>query len=252
MYDYTEDTPAPHNTAPLENTPPTHSLLEEDGEATSKYSKDSNPQRDLVEILEHFQQLQEWLTQLKPTPNPSVHIEELAHLTNKLQQVSVTLQLCPPSRSVEESLHTAMQKNTDTLCTPQWQTNLTTSLLQDIPTFDGWDTTKLEGWLSDTEMAADILKESQAWLADAKSCYLTCTLICKALQAGKCWGINFRYIIHLKLCNADIHTYTLHFMEIQQRENEMLAAYAHWFKTETKRYDFNSNTAAIHIFVKGL
>ena len=53
--------------------------------------------------------------------------------------------------------------------------NLTMCLLQDIPTFDGWDTMKLEDWLSDIEMAADILKESHAHLAEAKSCGLTHT-----------------------------------------------------------------------------
>ena len=41
-------------------------------------------------------------------------------------------------------------------------------------------------------------------------------------------------------------------MEIQQRDNETLAAYAHWFKTEVKRCSFNSDAAAIHIFIKGL
>ena len=58
--------------------------------------------------------------------------------------------------------------------------NLTTSLLQDILTFDGWDTTKLEGRLSDIEMAAVILKVSHACLAEAKSHGLTCTLVCEA------------------------------------------------------------------------
>ena len=43
-------------------------------------------------------------------------------------------------------------------------TNLTTSLLQDIPTFDWKDTTTLEDWLNDIETAADILKESCASL----------------------------------------------------------------------------------------
>ena len=46
--------------------------------------------------------------------------------------------------------------------------------------------------------------------------------------------------------------YMLHFMEIQQRDSATLAAYVHWFKTEAKRCDFNSNTATIHIFIKGL
>ena len=38
-----------------------------------------------------------------------------------------------------------MQKYTDIICATQQQTNLSTSLLQDIPTFDGLDTTELEG-----------------------------------------------------------------------------------------------------------
>ena len=94
--------------------------------------------------------------------------------------------------------------------------NFTTSLLQVIPIFDGWDTTMLEDWLSNIKTAADILKEIHAYLAKAKSCGLTHTLVCEVLQGGKCWG-NIRYTLCLKLCNANIHTYTSHFMEIQQR-----------------------------------
>ena len=41
-------------------------------------------------------------------------------------------------------------------------------------------------------------------------------------------------------------------MEIQQEDNETLAAYVHQFKTEAKRCSFNSNSAAIHIFINGL
>ena len=41
-------------------------------------------------------------------------------------------------------------------------------------------------------------------------------------------------------------------MEIQQRDNEALAAYVHHFKTETQMCDFNCDTAAICILVKGL
>ena len=69
---------------------------------------------------------------------------------------------------MEDPLHTAMQKYTDTLCATQWQRNHTMSLLKDISTFDGWDSTKLEGWLTNLETATDILKESQASLAEAK------------------------------------------------------------------------------------
>ena len=60
-------------------------------------------------------------------------------------------------------------------------------LLQDISTFDGKDSTKLEEWLTNLKIAADILKESQASLSEAKSHGLTCTLICEALKAEKCW-----------------------------------------------------------------
>ena len=74
---------SPRDTAPLENTPPTHSILEQDG--ATEYSEDPNPQGDLADLQEHLQQLQEWLTQLEPTLNPPSHDEELTHLTNKLQ-----------------------------------------------------------------------------------------------------------------------------------------------------------------------
>ena len=36
-------------------------------------------------------------------------------------------------------------------------------------------------------------------------------------------------------------------MEIQQRDNETMAAYVHYFKTEAKMCDFNSDIVAIHI-----
>ena len=40
-------------------------------------------------------------------------------------------------------------------------------------------------------------------------------------------------------------------MEIQQKDNETLAAYIHCFKTAAKQCAFDNDTAAIHIFVKG-
>ena len=41
-------------------------------------------------------------------------------------------------------------------------------------------------------------------------------------------------------------------MDIQQKDNETLAAYFHHFKTAAKSCAFDNDTAAIHIFVKGL
>ena len=144
-----------------------------------------------------------------------------------------------------------MQGYTYTLCNIQWQTKLTMSLLQDISTFDGQDITKLEDWLSDIEMEAHILKESWSCLAEGKLCSFTCTLMCEAIQAGKYWD-DIRDILHLKTLQCK-HTYLhISFHEIKQRNSEMLAAYVHWFKTEAKRCDFNSDTTTICIFVKGV
>ena len=53
------------------------------------------------------------------TADSPLHIEELAHFTNKLQKLAITLQLHPTCRPMEESLNTAMQKYADTLCATQ-------------------------------------------------------------------------------------------------------------------------------------
>ena len=72
-----------------------------------------------------------------------------------------------------------------------------------------------------------------------------------ALTSGKCWE-DIKDLLHLKICNFDIHTSVGHFMEIQQKEKESLAAYIHCFKREAKRCNFTNSAATIRIFVKGL
>ena len=103
----------------------------------------------------------------------------------------------------------------ETLCATQRKSNLTMTMLQDIPTFDGQDSSKLEDWFMDIETTADILTESHTHLAKAKLCGLIYTLICEATQMGKCQD-EIKGILTLKLYNANIHTYTSCFMEIQQ------------------------------------
>ena len=124
-------------------------------------------------------------------------------------------------------------------------------MFQDIPTFDGQDSQKLEDWFMDIETATDILTESHTYLAEVKSCGLTLMLICKATQTGKCWD-EIKGILRLKLYNTNIHTYTSCFMKIQQKDNETLAAYIHHFKTAAKQCAFDNDSVAIHIFDKGL
>ena len=103
----------------------------------------------------------------------------------------------------------------------------------------------------DIGTTTDIPTEICTCLAEAKSHCLTCMLICEATQTGKCWD-EIMGILRLKLCNGNIHTYTSHFMEIKQKDNETLAAYIHHFKTAAKQCSFDNETVAIHILDKGL
>ena len=100
-----------------------------------------------------------------------------------------------------------MQVYTDTLHVTQRESLLTTTILQDIPTFDGHESSKLEDWFLDIETTADILTESHIYLAEANSCGLTHMLICEDSKTAKCWD-EIKGILILKLHNANIHTYT--------------------------------------------
>ena len=101
------------------------------------------------------------------------------------------------------------------MCTTQKQTNLTNSLLQGITVFNEYNSTKLEEWLTDIETAVDLTNESQDKLAKAKFRGLTCTLVTESINSDKSRD-EIKELLWLKLCNADIHTYTSYFMEIQQ------------------------------------
>ena len=92
---------------------------------------------------------------------------------------------------------------------------LSISVLNDIDTYDGKQGHKLDDWLADMENAATLVEENEVMV-------------------------------------ASIHTYTLRFMEIQQKDSEMLTAYIHRFKKEAKHCDFDSHPAKIRIFLKGL
>ena len=81
----------------------------------------------------------------------------------------------------------------------------------------------------DKETAADLTSESQAKLAKAKSIELACTLVTEDINSEKTWN-EMKDLLRFKLCNANIHTYTSHLMDIQQWEKESLAAYVHQFK----------------------
>ena len=149
--------------------------------------------------------------------------DAIAHLEQKLNQLAITL--CPPSELIGEVL----DKYTDTLCNAQKKISLESSLLQDIPTLNGNDSSQLEDWLTDIETASDLTGESRTKLAQAKSRGLVRTLILEALSLQKTWE-EIKDSLHLKICNSDIHMSISHFMDIQQKEKESLAAYVHQFK----------------------
>ena len=86
------------------------------------------------------------------------------------------------------------------------------TLIQDIPIFNGSDFIQLEDWLVDIETAANLTDESRAKLAQAKSKGLTHSLITEALTSGKCWE-EIKDLLHLKICNPDIHTSVSHFKD---------------------------------------
>ena len=98
----------------------------------------------------------------------------------------LTLTLHSPSEPIEDVL----DKYTETLCTAQKKTSLESSLLQDIPTLNGQDSSQLEDWLTDIETASELTGESRTKIAQEKSKGLVRTLILEALMAQKTWGQN--------------------------------------------------------------
>ena len=151
----------------------------------------------------------------------------------------------------DDAIENMLDRYTETLCTAQKKTSLKSSLLQDIPTLNGQDSSQLEDWLMDIETASELTSESRTKLAQAKSRGLLRTLISEALNAQKNWE-EIKDSLRLKISNADIHTSISCFMDIQQTDRESLATYVHRFKWEASRCKFNNDTTTIRILLKGL
>ena len=94
-----------------------------------------------------FQQLKNQFASIKSTTTQSTPTEELLKLSDKLQHLTMALQ--PATQSSEKPVHKTMQVYTDTLHATQRESNLTTIMLYDIPTFDGQHSSKLEDWVLD-------------------------------------------------------------------------------------------------------
>ena len=88
--------------------------------------------------------------------DPRKAIQQLEQRLNRL-----TLPLHPSSDPIEQVL----DKYTETLCTTQKKTCLESSLLQDIPTLNGQDSSQLEDWLTDIETASELTDEGRTKIA---------------------------------------------------------------------------------------
>ena len=91
-----------------------------------------------------------WNTSANVRPNHKLKIycskiphttTNLSQLTEKLQHLTMALQ--PVPQSSEEPVHKTMQAYAETLHATQRGSNLTTTMIQDILTLDGQDTSKL-------------------------------------------------------------------------------------------------------------
>ena len=149
--------------------------------------------------------------------------EAIEQLEQRLNRLTLTL------HHSNDPIENVLDRYTKTLCTAQKKTSLESSLLQDIPTLNGQDSSQLEDGLTDIETASELTGESRTKLAQAKSKGLVRTLISKALTAQKNWE-EMKDSLHLKISNADIHTSISCFMDIQQTDKESLATYVHRFK----------------------
>ena len=187
------------------------------------------------------------IEQLRQTieANDNDPMDAINHLEQKLNQLVITL--CRPTEPIGEVLN----KYTNTLCNAQKKMSLENSLLQDILLLNGNDSSQLEDWLTDIETASELMGKSRTKLAQAKLKGLVKTLISEALTLNKTWE-DIKDSLHLKICNSNIHTSISHFMEIQQKEKESLAAYIHCFKREASRCKFDNDATTIGIFIKGL
>ena len=91
----------------------------------------------------------EWLRQTVKAKDNDPR-DAIKYLEQKLNQLAITLH--PSTEPIGEVLN----KYTDILCNAQKKTSLESSLLQDIPTLNGNDSSELEDWLTDFEKSLRI------------------------------------------------------------------------------------------------
>ena len=110
-------------------------------------SQDNFQEENIIQqLICKTEQLRQTIEDRDNDPRDVIH-----QLEQKLNQLTLTL--CPPSEPIEDVL----DKYTDTLCNAQKKTSLESSLLQDIPTLNGQDSSQLD------EIGSQILRQPQSW-----------------------------------------------------------------------------------------
>ena len=85
--------------------------------------------------------------------------EAIEQLEQRLNRLTLTL------HHANDPIENVLDKYTKTLCTPQKKASLESSLLQDIPTSNGQDSSQIEDWLTDIKTASELTDESRTKLA---------------------------------------------------------------------------------------
>ena len=129
--------------------------------------QDVNIVQRLLHEREHLKQV---IEDRDNDPREAIH-----ELEQRLNRLTLTLHCS------DDPIENVLNKYTETLCTTQKKTSLESSLLQDIPTLNGQDSSQLEDWLTDIETASELTGESRTKIAQAKSKGPVRTLISEAL-----------------------------------------------------------------------
>ena len=117
--------------------------------------QDENIVQRLLCETEHLKQV---IEDRDNDPRETIH-----ELEQRLNRLTLTLHCS------DDPIENVLDRYTRTLCTAQKKTSLESSLLQDIPTLNGQDSSQLEDWLTDVETASELTGESRTKLAQAKS-----------------------------------------------------------------------------------
>ena len=95
----TEGISATQDSDPLDLAPLEHTMPEGDHGPSDEYCKEPDTHHPLAELLEQFWQLKDLFASLKSTTHCSTSIAEVTQFTDKLQHLTMMLQLhsAPPA-----------------------------------------------------------------------------------------------------------------------------------------------------------